>query len=98
MRRRPGLKRRAFDFDEATLANLRMKAKAHGVSQVEFVRAQINGTRPGARPGSLAAAADRWWDTRKPARRISVWQNHATTKESDAEDDAQLTFEDATGE
>jgi hypothetical protein len=88
-------RRRAFDLDDATLTNLRVKAKAHGVTQVEYVRSLINGTRPGDVPGSLAAQASHWWDTRKPDRRVSVWQNHASVKDTLAEDDAQLTFEDA---
>jgi hypothetical protein len=91
--RRTKTRRRAFDLDDATLVNLRIKAKAHGVSQVEFIRAAINGTRPGAKPGSLVAKADHWWDTRKPSRRVSVYENHSSDKDADTVDDAQLTFE-----
>jgi hypothetical protein len=83
-------------LDKATRRNLDVKSKAHGVSRPDFVRALINGHRPGAVPGSPAALADAWWDSRTPARRVSIWRNHATTSDAVGASHGvgQLTIED----
>lgn len=88
------MRRRVFYLDAATEAALRAQAKAHGVSQGAIVRARVNGHRPGAEPGNAAAAADLWWDTRTPARRVSIYRNHSTVREPDAPDAAQLPMID----
>lgn len=79
-------------LDARTEANLQAKAKAHGVSRPEYVRALINAERPGARPGSEVALADAWWDSRGPARRVSVWRNHTSGGELVDEDQGQATI------
>lgn len=66
-----------FYLDTAAEESLRAQAKAHGVSQAAIVRARITGARPGAESNSDVAAADAWWDTRPPTRRVSVHQYHA---------------------
>lgn len=92
------MKRWVLGLDPVTEANLALRAKAHGVSRPEYVRALINGQRPGAQPGSLVAKADAWWDHRSPSRRVSIWRNHAaaTTNGSEASQGVgQLSIEDA---
>lgn len=87
------MKRRVFYLDAETEADLRAQAKAHGVSQGEIVRSRISGRRPGATPGSEAAAADHWWDTRTPSRRVSIHRNHAAGASVDPPgDEHQLTI------
>lgn len=84
-------------LDSETRRNLRDRAKAHGVSQSAYVRALINGHRPGAEPGTEAAIADSWYDSRPPARRVSVAKNHAPHLFTAAEESAeaeQLTMFD----
>lgn len=73
---RPRRKRWPLGLSEAEWKTLTIKARAHGVSRPEYVRALINGDRPGAAPGSDAAKADTWWDSRKPSRRAAIWRNH----------------------
>lgn len=94
-RRRPQMRRWVLRLDEVSRRNLDLRAAAHGVKRPVFVRALINGHRPGAEPGSLAAQADAWWDSRSPERRISIWRNHATTSAREAaEHDDQLSIFD----
>lgn len=92
---RPRLRPRSFGFDAATDRLLRLKAKAHGVSQAAFVRAAVSGQRPGAEPGSIAAAADTWWDSRTPTRRAAIFRNHASVPANNDSPDDQLAFFDA---
>lgn len=92
---RPRLIRRAFGLDPATDRLLTVKARAHGVSRAAYVRAAINGHRPGADPGSPAALADAWWDSRKPSRRAAIHRNHAAAPAEDDRPDDQLTIFDA---
>lgn len=95
-RRRPRMKRWPLLLDDLTRRNLDIRAAAHGVKRPVFVRALINGHRPGADPGSLAAQADAWWDSRSPERRISIWRNHASAATREAhEPDDQLTIFDS---
>lgn len=77
------MRRRVFYLDAATEAMLREQAKRHSVSQGAIVRARINGYRPGAEPGSDAAKADAWWDSRSASRRVSIFRNHARAREDD---------------
>lgn len=65
-------------LNAAERATLAARAAAHGVSRPAYIRALIMGHRPGAEPGTAAAAADAWWDSRSPARRISIHRNHAS--------------------
>lgn len=85
-------------LDAETERNLNLRAKAHRVSRPVFVRALINGHRPGAVAGTEVALADAWWDARSPSRRVSIWRNHAaaTTNASGASQGVgQLSIEDA---
>lgn len=84
------MRRRVFYLDAETEAALRAQAKAHGVSMGEIVRSRVRGVRPGATPGSEAAAADQWWDTRPPTRRVSVWRNHNTVRDETPGDPHQV--------
>lgn len=70
-------RRFSLTLDDAQRARLRARAKAHGVNMSKYLRALIDGHRPGAEPGSDAAAADRWYDSRSPARRVAVARYHA---------------------
>lgn len=65
-------------LNAAERATLAARAAAHGVSRPAYVRALIMGHRPGAEPGTAAAAADAWWDSRSPSRRVSIHRNHAS--------------------
>lgn len=85
--KRPRMRRRVFYLDAATAANLAAQAASHKVSQGAIVRARINGHRPGAEPGTAAAAADSWWDSRTPKRRVSIFRNHSTVRD-DGDDHA----------
>lgn len=76
--KKPRMKRWSLGLDARTMRNLNMKAKAHGVSRPEYVRALINNERPGAI--GETALADRWWDSRTPKRRAAIWRNHAATE------------------
>lgn len=88
----------ALHLDAESRANLALRARAHGVTRPAYVRALINGRRPGAEPGSEAALADRWWDSRSPSRRVSIWRNHAAAGTNDlAEESGQLSIDDALG-
>lgn len=80
-------------LDPRTRANLDRKARAHGVSRPAYVRSLINGERPGAEPGTTVALADSWWDSRTPARRVSIFRNHANAPEK-AKPDDQLSIDD----
>lgn len=80
--RRERMRRWMLGLDPRTARNLTLKAAAHGVTRPVYVRSLINGERPGALPGSQAALADAWWDSRSPARRAAIWRNHAATAES----------------
>lgn len=82
------MKRRVFYLDAATEAALREQARRHGVTQGAIVRARITGARPGATPGSDAAKADHWWDSRAPKRRVSIYRNHVADH-SDTDHDAE---------
>lgn len=77
---------RRFGLDPETDRLLTLKASAHGVSRAAFVRAAINGSRPGAEPGTMAARADAWWDSRTPKRRAAIWRNHTTTTTDGADE------------
>lgn len=66
-------------LDPRTKQNLRLRSAAHGVYRSVFVRSLINGERPGSEPGSLAAMADAWWDSRSPGRRIAIYRNHVSS-------------------
>lgn len=81
-------------LDERTARNLQIRAAAHGVKRPVFVRALINAERPGADPGSEAALADAWWDSRSPKRRAAIWRNHASTSGDDTVPEDQLTIFD----
>jgi hypothetical protein len=89
------LLQRRFGLDPETDRLLTIKARAHGVSRAAFVRAAINGSRPGAEPGSLAAAADQWWDSRTPTRRAAIYRNHANAAAEQEVPADQLTIFDA---
>lgn len=91
MRRRSRMRKFPVGLDPETAAKLRRDAAAHGVSQAEYVRSLINQRRPGAKPGTVAAAADAWWDSRSPKRRISVYRNHCAAND-DETDPYQLTI------
>lgn len=94
-RRRPKMRRWVLRLDERTDRRLRLRAAAHGVSMAVYVRALINGERPGAEPGSAAAQADAWWDSRSPKRRVAIYRNHVTaSSRGDDSDDDQLTIFD----
>lgn len=86
------MRRKAHYFDAATDSRLRAQAKAHGVSQSAWLRALINGHRAGAEPGTAAAEADHWWDTRSPSRRVSIYRNKAGERADDPTDHDQLTI------
>lgn len=92
--RRARMRRWPMGLDPRTEANLRLKASAHGVSRPAYVRALINGERPGAAPGSEAALADAWWDSRSPKRRAAIWRNHANAAAAEGAPEDQLTIFD----
>jgi hypothetical protein len=77
-------------------ATLTARAAAHGVSRPAYVRALIMGHRPGAEPGTAVAAADAWWDSRSPSRRVSIHRNHAAgaTVGPDEDGDQPTIFEE----
>lgn len=91
---RTRMRRWTMGLDPRTETALRIKAAAHGVTRPAFVRSLINGDRPGATPGSDAALADAWWDTRSPTRRVSIWRNHASVTDDEPPAD-QLTIFDS---
>jgi hypothetical protein len=92
--RRPPMRPFRLLLDPVTRSRLRSRAKAHGVTQSAFLRALINNHRPGATPGSDVAAADAWWDSRSPARRVSIHRNHAARASVDDGNADQLTIFD----
>lgn len=91
------MRRRVFYLDAEAEALLAKQAKAHGVSQGAIVRARIKGHRPGSEPGSAAAAADHWWDTRPPKRRVSIHRNKAGVKDDTGDHQGQATIFDQEG-
>lgn len=88
------MRRRVFYLDREAEALLAEQVKAHGVSPGAIVRARIKGHRPGAEPGSAAAAADAWWDSRAPKRRVSIFRNHAAVKDDTDDHQGQATIFD----
>ena len=91
--KRPKMRRRTYYADDATAARIRAQARAHGVSESAWIRSLAAGHRAGAEPGNDAAAADAWWDSRKPARRVSIFRNHSAARD-DVDDKHQLTIFD----
>lgn len=80
-------------------ARLTARAAAHRVSRPDFVRSLISGHHPGAQPGTEAAAADAWWDSRSPNRRVAIWRNHTSGQHGDEPEnlaDLLSVLEDAT--
>lgn len=69
---KPRVKRISVTLDAPTWEALRVRARAHRVSQAAFVRAAIVGARPGGGLGGVAAPADAWWDALPPERRASI--------------------------
>ena len=90
------LKYRTFGLDPDALALLKAKARAHGVSEAEYVRSVLSGRLPGAGAGTDAALADRWWASRQSRRRVSIWRNHATAPTELEQAPGQMTIFDRT--
>lgn len=84
-------------LDDRTARNLRQRAAAHGVSRPVWVRSLINAELPGSKPGSDVALADAWWASRSPARRASIWRNHAAATALEDTTGDQLTILDVIG-
>lgn len=59
-------------LDQETRDALRARARAHKTTQAGFLRAAINGCRPGGGRGDTAASADAWWDSLPASRRAGI--------------------------
>lgn len=79
-----------------TVAALRQRSHAHGLSMSAYADATLLGHRPGGAPGQTASAADEWWDTLPPSRREQIhgWVANPRPADDEQHHPDQLTIFD----